>query len=92
MTPAAQDSITSYLIAQGVLGVAVLVLAIVVYILYKRNQTLNDQLVVLAQSSGRELIEFYRQDAEVEAKKADAINGMAHSIDLLTAKINREAS
>lgn len=92
MTPAVNDSIATYLITQGILGIAVLVLAVVVFQLYKKNQELNTQLVLIAQANGKELVDFYRQDAEVEAKKSDAITGMAHSIDLLTAKINRGAS
>lgn len=92
MPTQAQESITTYLITQGILGIAVLVLAVVAWVLYSRNQKLNDALVELAKSNGQELITFYQKDAEVEAKKAEAITGMAHSIDLLTAKINKEAA
>lgn len=85
------EEVATFFITQGVLGVSVVILAAVVLKLYTQNQKLNAQLVELAKENGKEMIEFYQNDAESQARKAEAITGMAHSIDLLTAKINQGA-
>lgn len=88
------NDVAKMFLDSGLLGATIVVLAgVIVYLqkkLDKRNdrvKELNQELVALAQANGKEMIEFYKTDAATEKVKADALNKMAQSIDMLRVKI-----
>ena len=85
------DHIIGYLISQGVLGIAVVVLGLALLTLWKENQRLHSSRIDDAEKHKNDYVDILNKDIEKDAKLTESNLQIAHSLNLLTEKINKGA-